>query len=528
MISGVSASVARLWSGVQPRASRVVYILGPAQGSDQGRGAPFGPRIQMTARLNRMANALAVSVLMALATAPAHALMSEKKEIELGAAIHPAIVHQFGIYPDRELQRYVDGIGQKLAAVSTRSHLTWHFTVLDDDLVNAFATPGGYVYITRGILAHMNSEADLAAVLGHEVAHITERHSAKAMSKQSILDGLASLIGVAAGTTLAGDLTTMAGGVVLLGHGRDAEHEADARGAEYLAKAGYPVESMLDVIEILKAQERFEIDRAKFEGRKPRVYHNFLQTHPDNDKRYEDVIIKSKSLQSVENPTVNKVEFLRFLSGLAYGRKDPGNVIKKNRYYNTAVGVSVVFPEGWPIDSKESGASATSPDSNATLTLEVTEDQFGLEPRDFLQRKIGVIRLENGREINVDGRPGYTGLATIPTPYGTRKARVAVVFEPTRRTAYVFTGAGRYDENEIAADDQFLRSIYSVNRMTASQARRVSPQQIRVVKAKETTTIDSLAERSPLKNFKREQIRLINGLYPDGEPEPGQWVKTVR
>ncbi|HSS63365.1 MAG TPA: M48 family metalloprotease, partial [Gammaproteobacteria bacterium] len=201
-------------------------------------------------------------------------LMDESRELALGRQAHDQILKQYGRYEDRGLQSYVQQVGERLARRSHRADLVYRFTVLDSEEVNAFALPGGYIYITRGMLAMLNSEAELAAVLGHEIGHVTARHSVRQYSAQQAA-GLGYTVGAIflpeLRTAAAQNVYSLFGGALIRGYGREHELEADGLGAEYLARTGYDPDAMLQVIRVLKAQESFEVERARREGREPNV-----------------------------------------------------------------------------------------------------------------------------------------------------------------------------------------------------------------------------------------------------------------
>ena len=225
---------------------------------------------RMTSTLAAIATGLVL--LAGCATNPATgssdmAFMSEDSEIKLGKQMHVQITRAMGVYDDYALQQYVQQLGEKLAKVSERPNLEWKFTVLDTDDVNAFATPGGFVYISRGILPYLANEAQLAAVLGHEIGHITARHSVERQSQSTIAGVLSAAAVIFTGQPALGELTNIAGAAVISGYGREAELEADSLGARYLAKTGYKPEAMIEVVAVLKDQEQFERDRARAEGR---------------------------------------------------------------------------------------------------------------------------------------------------------------------------------------------------------------------------------------------------------------------
>ncbi|HED18952.1 MAG TPA: peptidase M48 Ste24p, partial [Gammaproteobacteria bacterium] len=216
-------------------------------------------------------------------------LMSESEEISLGAKYNEQILREMSVYPDPELAAYVDQVGQRIAKVSHRPQLNYHFTVIDTPTVNAFALPGGYIYITRGILAYLNSEAELAAVLGHEIGHVTARHSVRQQSAATATGIAGTVLGAATGVPGSQDLFSVFGKAMLSGYGREQELESDRLGAQYLARSGYDPQAMLEVIGVLKNQEQFEQQRAREEKREARAYHGVFATHPDNDKRLQEV-----------------------------------------------------------------------------------------------------------------------------------------------------------------------------------------------------------------------------------------------
>src|SRR5690606_34617638 len=185
---------------------------------------------------------------------------SEAGEIKRSKEVHPLIVQQFGgPYEDQRLQAYVNEVGQRAAKASHRPELEYHFMVLDSEDINAFTTGGGYVYITRGIMNYLNSEAELAAVLGHEIGHITARHPVRQQSKSTLSNIGAAALGIFTGSADLAGLANYAGAALVSGYGRDQELEADRLGAEYLTKTGFAPESMIDVVRLLKNQEMFEI-----------------------------------------------------------------------------------------------------------------------------------------------------------------------------------------------------------------------------------------------------------------------------
>lgn len=480
---------------------------------------------------------LALIVLAALITgcasnpateSPDLVLMSEKSEIELGKKLHPKVIADFGVYPDPQLQEYVNDIGQRLAAVSERAHLDWYFTVLDDETVNAFAMPGGYVYITRGILAHLNSEAELAAVLGHEIGHITARHQVKRDTSNKLLGAAALLSTLATGSSIAGQGTSLVGGALVSGFGRAQELEADELGARYIAKTGYPTDAVFTSVEILKRREQFEIERARAEDRQPRNPHGIFATHPDNDKRFEEAVMAAEEYQVDPNADHHRERYLNRIDGLRWGPEKVPGVVRNNRFYHSQFGIKMKFPENWRVEGETGRISAISPENDAILQLFVVVPGRTMTPEDVIARKLGLTNMRDGREVTIGGLPAYVATGDrYVSPFGPRPVRAAAILDQRRRKAYVFAGTGRHDLSRIARDGDFIGAIFSFDRMQREEMDLGRPPRLKIVRSEADTTMQSLAVSSAVPVFAEQHIRLINGLYPRGEPEAGELIKTV-
>ena len=456
-------------------------------------------------------------------------LMSEESEIELGETSHEQVLKQFRVYPDPDLQDYVNSIGQRLASVSERPNLKWTFTLVDDDAVNAFAIPGGFVYITRGMMAYLNSEAELAAVIGHEIGHVTGRHAVRQDSKNKVVGAVSTAASVATGTGGAGDLTNMFGGVLLSGYGRGMELEADSLGARYLAKTDYPPQSMLEVIDILKRREQFELERARLEGREPRVYHGWFASHPDNDTRLSEAIDAASEVGFGSPDMIRRDEYLKRINGLLWGKSAAGGVIRGNKLYHAGLRMKITFPEGWRVESAQSAIVSHSPGDQATLhvrSLPMPRD--GTSPEQFMRGKLGLENLEDGKALTIAGKPAYIAIAErAPSPYGPRPVRTAVIFDQRKGKAFVFSGAGRKDLSKIAADREFISTIFSFDDLKRNERPLTRPIAVRVIEIGPGTTVEVLARRSALSGYVEQQLRLLNDLGLHDQPATGQLYKVI-
>jgi predicted Zn-dependent protease len=249
-------------------------------------------------------------------------LITNDQELAMGAQAHNSVIKQKKPYNNPGLQAYVNNIGQQLAKQSHRNDIRYTFTVLDDPTVNAFALPGGYIYVTTGLMAYLNSEGELAGVLGHEIGHVTAKHGVQQQSA-----GLASTILLSVIAKQAGGGEEQLGQLnkaLLSGYGRDHELQADRLGAEYLARIGYAPENMIDVVSVLKAQEEFDKYQAQKEGRQAQAYHGVFASHPSNDSRLQQVINEARKFQGKATRDPGHDEYLKQIDGLKY-RIDKNN-----------------------------------------------------------------------------------------------------------------------------------------------------------------------------------------------------------
>ncbi len=447
-------------------------------------------------------------------------LMSEDQELEMGRQYHQEVLEQMPVYEDPELQAYVNRIGQEIAEKSHRQGLIYRFTVLDSPTVNAFALPGGYIYITRGILAYMNSEAHLAGVLGHELGHVTARHSVRQHSTGTLVQILGAAATVATGSRAVGDLSNTLGGALVSGYGRKMELEADRLGAEYLANTGYEPDEMIGVIGILKSQEQFEIQRAKEENREPRAYHGLFATHPANDRRLQEVIGAAKRFPSSGTRSDRRDVFLQHMDGLVFGPGENQGVLRGNRFYHRKLDFAVEFPSNWRVENQPDRLLAISRDNDAMMQITLQDLNRRQTPEQFLRNEFDGLR--QGQALSTETFPAYSGVAQLNTPFGRKHSRVATVFHDNR--AFIIASASQ----QGLVNRPFFNSVRSFRRLHPNEYRLAQSRQIQLVRARPGDTFAQLARNSNLTNYAEAQLRLLNDMYPSGEPRPGQLIKIVR
>ncbi|MGH8750549.1 MAG: M48 family metalloprotease [Burkholderiales bacterium] len=452
---------------------------------------------------------------------PNFVVMSESQEIGAGRQADADVKKQYRAVEVDALQEYVNGVGQKLAHNSHRPNLAYHFTVLDSGEVNAFALPGGYVYITRGIMAYLNSEAELGAVLGHEIGHVTARHSVQQISAATAANvgvQLASVFVPGLRNAMGSNLTNLLGGALLSGYGREHELEADRLGAEYLGRTGYDPQAMVKVIGVLKNQELYDAEAAKQEGREPRAYHGLFASHPDNDTRLQQVVAEASSLTR-PGTTVNRGAFLKQLDGMIYGDSPEQGIIRNGNFYHAGLGVTLRFPQGWRIHNLPDRVQAQSPGNDASMEMTLGKNKLEGTPADYLRKLLGF-----GGEIHsldIGGLPA----ASAKVSSSGKPAKVAVIYHDNH--AFVIAGGAKSDEVFQRQQENIDASIMSFHALTEAERKLAKPLKIKIISARENLTYAELAKSSPLGKNAESHLRLLNAQYPSGEPVRGQALKIV-
>jgi predicted Zn-dependent protease len=449
-------------------------------------------------------------------------LMSEQQEIQMGAQAHQDIQKEYAALDNPGLQAYVNGIGQNLAKHSHRPELQWTFTVLDSSEVNAFALPGGYVYITRGLMAYLNSEAELAGVLGHEIGHVTARHGVRQQSASTVA-GLGAMLG----SVLVPGMNNQAGAGMMqsvaqawtAGYGRDHELESDRLGAQYLAKTGYDPQAMIAVIGVLKNQELFDAEQAKREGREPHSYHGTFDSHPSNDARLKEVVDEANQYR-VTQPREGRSEYLQAIDGLYFGDSPAQGIVRNNMLLHDKLGLAIQFPPGWQVTNRPDRVLARNSEGDALV--EMRQGPKNNLPLATLQSGL---KLDAGARFDVGTLSGYPAAFAAGTQQGRPVVVASVVFNGTQ---YLIAAMAK-DQTVYERERATLRAaINSFHAITPAEQRAARPDVLKVITAKPGTTIAGLARDSALTRNAESQLRLLNDLYPAGEPKPGQRLKVVQ
>jgi len=463
-------------------------------------------------------------------------VMDEASEIAEGKKAHEEVMKEFGgPLANPKLQAYVNEVGQRLAKQSHRANLTWTFTVLDSPDVNAFALPGGYVYVTRGIMAYMDSEADLAGVVGHEIGHVTARHGAQRATKQAragagvmaatVLGVLVEAVtGVQGAAQAANQVSTGIAAGNIASYSREQELQADQLGAEYLSRVGYSPKHMVDVIGLLKDQERFAADNARAAGKKVPEGGNWLASHPSNDQRLQAITRIAEGYKGSTREE-GQQRYLQAIDGITYGESREQGVVRGQNFFHEPLGLVLTAPAGWSFDNNPDELYIINPQGDAAVVMKLIPPNAGKTHDEILRN--GFKASQGRTERNPIG--GFEATYFIGQRAAeqnqTQPLEVTLINGPGGRT-YALLHAAR-DAAALQRNRATLReATASFRAFAASDRAAAKPWSIRSVSMPAGGFAD-LARRSPLGAQAERQLKLLNGVYGGGTVAAGRPVKVV-
>lgn len=448
--------------------------------------------------------------------------LSETQEIAMGAESDPQIIAQFGLYENEALQAYIAEKGQEMAAISHRPDLDFTFRVLDSDVVNAFAVPGGYVYFTRGILAHFNNEAQFAGVLGHEIGHITARHSAQQYTRQ-MLAQIAVMGGMIASERFRGFAQEAMMGMELLflKFSRTHESESDVLGVYYSTQTGYDAHEMAGFFRTLDRMS------GSGEGRLP----EFLSTHPDPGRRYETVHRLAEEYQEgVETPLkVNRDGYLDLIDGIVYGPDPRQGYTDGNVFYHPELKFEYPYPQGWKLQNSPQQVQMSPEDGSALIALMLAEGDNAAQAATTIREKY---RLQNvqGSNIQVNGLSAYKMVADYPQqdPYSGEVSNLAmqVVTIAYGGNVYAFFGLSEKTAFNTFAP-HFNRTMTGFKALNDPVRINVKPERLRIVSVPSATTLGQELARRGVPENRREELAILNGMELSTALKGGERVKVV-
>ena len=460
-------------------------------------------------------------------------VLSESSEVALGVKEHREVLQEYSVVDNPAVQAYVNALGQRLARLSHRSQLEWHFTVLDSPEINAFALPGGYVYVTRGIMAYMESEADLAGVIGHEIGHVTARHGAQRATRQQDA-GLGVLAAAVLGAVLESKGAGGVGQVVseasqaaaagyIASYGREQELQADGLGAEYLARAQFNPSNMVDVIRVLKSQEQFAADQARAQGRAVPATNSWLASHPSNDQRLA-AIGQLAAQYKGQYGDEGRTRYLQMLDGLAFGESARQGLTRGRQFYHPVFGMAITAPAQWSIQNAPDRLLLVNAARDAALVVRLAPAQLGASHDDVIRNGFKPLSGRSER-ATLNGLPVTHFSGQRAGGQGRAEPLVVSVVSGPGSNRFVLVWSGKDVAAQQRAQSQLIEARNSFRPMTTADQAEARPWTLRSVPYP-AGGFAELARRSPLEAAE-QHLRLINGVYGGGEPRPGQLVKVV-
>lgn len=442
-------------------------------------------------------------------------LIDDRTEIGIGASTDEKVRTQYGVYEDPKLERYVNQIGQNLAAVSHRRDISYHFTVLDTPIVNAFAAPGGYVYVTRGLLAQVNSEAELSGVIGHEIGHITARHGVKQLQKQF---GLTLLLEI--GTLLLKKKTELtpsqigltqkvvnaAFTLTILGYSRENEYEADELGILYEYQAGYNPEGLPVFLGTLKSMG----------DKEPSQVEILLSSHPPTSERIKKIKDQIKGWD-MAGKELRSNHYKEMIDGLPLGR---GGIVQGNIYKNKPARCAISAPSGWQIKEADQGPLCLVQSKELSLTLSSIKLKEPLTTEKFAKAIEGqnsqLTKTEEGRikAVNISGQ-----IATYLSQEENKGYRIGYFIKDD--LAYLLVGLASLDKISLAQKeiDQIIKGFAILSQ---EELALLPENRLKIYTVKEGDDFKKIAQKFSLGHL---EIIQFNGFTEDAQLKAGDKLK---
>jgi len=449
--------------------------------------------------------------------------MSESQEIALGQQSDPSIVAQFGLYEDDKMQNFINVKGKEMGNISHRPELEYTFRILDSPVVNAFALPGGYVYFTRGIMAHFNNEAEFAGVLGHEIGHITARHSAKQYSAQ-VLGQLGLMAGIIASEDFRefADEASTALGLLFLKFGRDHESQSDQLGVEYSTEIGYDAHQMADFFQTLN----------RIQEKAGASIPTFLSTHPNPIDRYEKVHAMSAKAQADFDKLeyqVNRNAYLEMIEGIVYGEDPRQGFTDRNSFYHPELRFYFNFPDKWTLYNSPLQVQIAPEDGKALIILSLSEKSSLNEASkfDIEEHSLKVI---DSRRTNLGGFPTLISLTDLiadsneGVDQDSSTVRILNYYIKDNNTVYIFRGMAKKQEFN-SYNLMFKNTLGSFKRLTDPNRINVEPIRLTIRKNPKNQTLQSALKNLGAHNGDLEELSIINGLQLGDNVEAGDYLK---
>ncbi|MDA9230658.1 M48 family metalloprotease [Alphaproteobacteria bacterium] len=443
-------------------------------------------------------------------------------QVRIGAENHPKIIAKYGgVYGDARVKAYVEAIMDRISKASDKPDQRYRITVLDTPIVNAFALPGGYTYVTRGLLALANSEAELAGVIGHEIAHVTAQHSAKRQSTAQGAAVLATILGAAieansgVNSRVTNDVIRLGGGALLAGYSREQEYEADNLGIQALARAGYTPHAQADFLESLGRYSAYAA------GTKVRTNSGWFDSHPNTKDRVAKAHEKAEARKQPNSTEVGVARYLSVVDGLLYGDGVEQGVVKDRSFAHPELRIQFKVPSGFDITNEANRVIARHT-SQITIIFDLAETPKGLGLKEYVADIWAPTGHVGGvKTTRIKGRAAAMG--KVKTDTGTAHL-LAIAYEDQKVFRFgVLAPTGQQANAEAAFSS--LRA--NIRFLSQAAAKAIKPQRVTVITVQRGDTVASLAAMMQSSGNKKALFLVLNGLKEGDIVEPGQRLKLI-
>ncbi|MHA1544880.1 MAG: M48 family metalloprotease [Alphaproteobacteria bacterium] len=445
-------------------------------------------------------------------------LMSLQQEEVVGRAQHPRMLAAFGgAYQDDTLDAYIGGLTRRLRSFSSTPNAVRRVTVLNSPGVNAFALPGGYIYITRGLLSMANDEAEIAMVIAHEIGHVSARHPAKRLARLASAEMLDSVVGRMIAGTQAQKILELGNEGYIAQYSRVQEFEADALGIKIAAQAGYDPDAALT---FLHSMERDQKLQARLANKSPEYdAGTYMAAHPPTPARISQA---EKVVQSLDPGGVrHRTKYLSKIEELIYGDAPENGVVRGRRFLQPSLRFTFTVPKGYVIHNRPNAVIALGPD-NRVILFDGVSVRAKLPLATYLKdRWGGALGIEKVQTFSVNGMPAASGFTRL----GTLAARL-IAIRYSQDTVYRFIILGNIAELTTLSG-AIKRLALSFRQLSASEARQVRPLRIKIRDVRAGDTVRSIARGTPFSTARIERFRVLNGLENHTPLQVGAQVKVV-
>jgi predicted Zn-dependent protease len=474
---------------------------------------------------------LALLVLAGCATNPASGgsdftpLMSPDKEREVGAAERPKILRQFGgVYQDAKIGAWIAGLGGRLVEASELAGQSFTFTVLDTDQVNAFALPGGYVYITRGLLTLTNTEAEVAGVLAHEIGHVTARHSANRMTTAVFANLAAAALGILTGSGEAAQLGQVVGAGVVAQHSQSQEFEADELGIRYMSRIGYEPLAQSEMLASLGRAHALEAKLAGRDGESRTA--GLFASHPSTDERVRRAADEAREKRAgLGRLDYGREAYLARVDGMIYGDSPEQGLVRGRSFAHPRLRLGFTAPPGFELSNRPAAVLAQDGNGGA-FVFDRAPQPRGDDPLAYLRNEWAAnVSLDGLERLDVNGMAAGTARTRLRTGQGPRELRlVAIRFAPGQIYRFLFlmppARVGQLSE-------EFQRTTFSFRRLSEAEATAIKPYRVRIFEAGPRDSVASMARFMVTGEHAEARFRVLNALPDGAELKPGDKVKVI-